>query len=61
MECDTTKLAKEALVFCIMCINQSWKLPVAYYLINGISTEQKRNLTIQCLTAVQETGMHVYI
>ena len=52
IECDTTKMAKEALVFCVVCINQSWKLPVAYYLVNGISTDQKRNLTLQCLTAI---------
>lgn len=57
IECDTTTIAKEALVFCVVCINQSWKLPVAYYLVNGISTDQKRNLTLQCLTAIQETGM----
>jgi len=32
-------------------------LPAAYYLINGISSEQKCNLTIQCLTAIHETGL----
>jgi len=35
IECDTTKLAKEALIFCIVCMNASWKLPIAYYLVNG--------------------------
>lgn len=32
VECDTTKIAKEALISCVVCMNQSWKLPVAYYL-----------------------------
>jgi len=57
MECDNTKEVREALVFCVVCMNQPWKLPVAYYLINGISSEQKCNLTIQCLTAIHETGL----
>lgn len=59
IECDTTKIVKEALIFSIVCMNQSWKIPIAYYLINGISSNQKRNLTLQCLTAVNETGMLV--
>lgn len=59
IECDSTKVAEEALVFCVVCINQAWKIPVAYYLINGMTTEQKRNLTLQCLAAIQETGMLV--
>ena len=59
VECDTTKIAKEVLVFCVVCINQAWKLPIAYYLINGINTDQKRNLTEQCLTALHEAGMLV--
>lgn len=40
-----------------MCINAPWKLPIAYYLINGISTEQKGNLVTQCLIAIQEAGL----
>lgn len=37
VECDTTKIAKEALVFCVICMNQSWKILIAYYLTNGLS------------------------
>lgn len=59
IECDTTKVAREALVFCVVCINQPWKIPIAYYLINGISTEQKTNLTLQCLSALESTGLSV--
>lgn len=50
IECDATKLAKEALVFCVVCINACWKIPIAYYLINGINTEQKGNLVKQCFS-----------
>jgi len=57
IECDASAITREALVFCIVCLNQSWKLPIAFYLINGITTVQKRNLTEQCLHALQETGI----
>lgn len=34
------KIAKEALVFLINAANGRWKVPVAYYFINGLKTEQ---------------------
>lgn len=40
-------------IYCVL----SHKISIAYYLINGMTAEQKRNLTVQCLTAIQETGM----
>lgn len=42
-------LAKEALVFCVICINQKWKVPIAYFLTRGTSAETKANLVNQCL------------
>jgi len=42
--CDDCTLATEALVFMIVCINNAWKLPIAYFLINKLSTEEKSNL-----------------
>lgn len=57
IECDTAQIAKEALVYCVTYINQSWKIPITYFMINGITSEQKKNLTLQCLQALQESGM----
>ncbi|KAL6419599.1 hypothetical protein ACFW04_013687 [Cataglyphis niger] len=38
-------LAIEALVFFLVsCINSTWKIPIAYYLVKGISSEEKSNL-----------------
>lgn len=42
IENDCTLLAKEALVFCVVCLNQHWKVPIAYYLINGLNAEKKQ-------------------
>lgn len=42
IECDTAQIAKEALVYCVTCMNDTWKMPVAYFLLNGINAEKKR-------------------
>lgn len=51
--------AKEAVVFMIVCINDVWKIPIAYFLVNGLSAELKRNLIVQVLVAVNKTGAKV--
>lgn len=57
--CDDCTLATKALVFMIMCINDAWKLPIAYFLINKLSAEEKSNLVLQCISAVHTAGMRV--
>lgn len=34
---DRNELAKEAFVLLIVCINGTWKLPVGYFLTNGLN------------------------
>lgn len=41
---DKVQPAKEALVFMATGIEESWKIPVGYFLISGLNAEQKRNL-----------------
>lgn len=41
---DELPMAKEALVFMVTSVTESWKIPIAYFLINGLNTEQKANL-----------------
>jgi len=57
--CDNTMLAKEALVFMIVCVNFGWKIPIAYYLVNGITAEQKCNLVLQCISALHRLKMKI--
>lgn len=59
IESDGALLAKEVLVFCVVCLNENWKLPVAYYLINGINAEKKANLIVQCLTSLHEIDFRI--
>lgn len=46
IETDRTLLAKEVLVFCVVCLNKKWKVPIAYFLIyihflHGMNAEKK--------------------
>jgi len=56
-DCDALPRAKKALVFLIVALNSNWKLPVGYFLINGITAEDKSNLIITCLRNLHETGV----
>lgn len=46
MESDNCPLATEALVFMVTALNKSWKIPVVYCLINGLSAEMKKKLKV---------------
>lgn len=59
VDLNSMVLAKEALVFLLICLNQNWKIPIAYYFINGISAEQKKNLLLRCISAVHEYNIKV--
>ncbi|XP_045781588.1 uncharacterized protein LOC123878461 [Maniola jurtina] len=56
---NVTELATQALVFLLVAINDSWKLPVAYFFVNGVTAEQKANLVKMCLANCQEAGIEV--
>lgn len=55
---DTTPVAKDTLVFIIVCINGSWKVPCTSFLIEGLSSAGRANLVklcIQQLSQIQES------
>lgn len=54
-----TSIAKEALVLLLNCVNGNWKIPVGYFLIAGITAEQKKGLVLECLKKCYETGISV--
>jgi len=54
---DNLPYAKDALVFVVVGMNTAWKIPVAYYLIKGITAEEKENILRSCLVELQETGI----
>lgn len=56
---ETGDEAKQALVFMIVAINDSWKLPVAYFLVNGLNGSQKAELIQECIKKVEACNLIV--
>lgn len=59
LDSDTVPEAKEALVFMLVALNQSWKIPIGYFLLNGLSGVEKSNLVKQGLSFIHESGVIV--
>lgn len=55
VEDDTLPAATEALVFMIVPLNAGWKLPVGYFLLNGMNGTDKANLIKQCICRLHDT------
>lgn len=51
--------AKEALVFLVTAINQNFKVPVAYFLVDGVTGLQRAELVKKCLEMCHEAGVKV--
>lgn len=55
---DTTlSIASQILVYMVSGINEKFKIPVAYFLINGLKTAEKAALTNEVLKRVGNTGL----
>lgn len=56
---DTNTVASDTLVFMVVALNGSWKLPVAYFLIHGMSGVERANLIEQCLCKLADIGIWI--
>lgn len=56
---DTTKYAKEVLVFIVAGVSEEFKIPVAYFLISGLKSAEKAALLQQVVLLVSKTGVKV--
>lgn len=59
IDSDSLPEAREALVFMLVSMNFSWKIPVGYFLIDGLSAREKAELVKKCLEFVHESGVIV--
>ncbi|KAH9631982.1 hypothetical protein HF086_016542 [Spodoptera exigua] len=59
IEGDHVGIAKEALVFLVTGINCNFKVPVGYFLVDGINGRQRADLILQCLELIAETGIQI--
>jgi len=56
-EMDNLPYAKDALVIMVVVYNAHWKIAVGYYLINGLSAEEKTNIIRICLSKLHSMGV----
>ena len=59
IEDDSKPLAKDALVFMVVCVNASWKIPCGYFFIDGMSGAERANLVNLCIERLFDTGVQV--
>jgi len=56
---DDIPLAKNALVFLAVGINDYWKILLGYFLIDSLTGLERSNLLLTCLEPLHETGTNV--
>ena len=56
---DELPTAKYALVFMLVSINDNWKIPVGYYLINGLGSSERAELLKTMLTELHTVNANV--
>lgn len=56
---DELPVAKEALVYMLVSIAECWKIPVGYFLIDGLNGQERANLLTCCLTKMFEADIDV--
>jgi hypothetical protein len=57
---DNIPLAKQALVFMAVGINDSWKIPVGYFLINGLPSKIPPMLLKQCIELLRDISYYKF-
>ena len=56
---DGAPMASEALVFMAVSVNENFKIPVGYFLVKGLSGEERANLVKECLVRLHDVGVQV--
>lgn len=56
---DCMPTAKKVLVFLLVCLNETWKLPLGYFFIADITSEQKKSLVTMCLALLERAKVRV--
>lgn len=59
IQANGTKFAKEVLVYMVTGVSESFKIPVAYFLIDGLKTNEKAALTKEVLLCISKTGIKI--
>ena len=52
--------AKYAWVFMAVSLNDTWKVPIGYFLISSLAAAERANILTICINSIYKTGAHVY-
>lgn len=58
-DADDIPIAKNALVFMLVGMNDYWKLPIGYFLIDGLTGAERSNLLSKAIELITDTGAHL--
>lgn len=56
---ESLPLAKDALVYMVTGVDEDFKIPIAYFLVNGLTADERAALTNQILVRLSEIGIEV--
>ncbi|CAL9702423.1 unnamed protein product [Knipowitschia caucasica] len=56
---DSLPPARDALVIMVVAIDDSWKLPVAYFFIDSLTGEERANIVSECLCRLHNVGVRI--
>lgn len=56
---ENLPIAKEAIVFMIVSVNDNWKIPIGFFLINGLTAKERANLVKECLHFLSESEAEI--
>eukprot|EP00794_Sanderia_malayensis_P020811 gene20811-22854_t len=56
---DSSSLATDVLFFMAFAVNSIWKIPVAYFFVDGLTGVERANLIKICLQRLHDTGAQV--
>ncbi|GBN12744.1 DNA transposase THAP9, partial [Araneus ventricosus] len=59
LESPELPIANSALTFMVNAVNGNWKIPIAYFLIDGLNAIERTNLIKIALECLHETGIKV--
>ena len=56
---DSLPPATDALVYMAVSLNSNWKVPCGYFLVNGLTGNEKAGLTKECIAKLHDVGVKV--
>ena len=56
---DSSPVAKNALVFMVVALNESWKVPCGYFLVDSLTGKELANLVSQCIQRLYDINLVV--